>query len=953
MKKLILLFPLCFLWSLALRTQIQFVNASHLLGPEPNFSGVAIGVCDMNGDGHDDIVRFDGNSFLQVMYQTGAGRPFLRQNFNFFSEPWGLCLGDVTNNGRPDLLFGGSYNGINLLRNNPAGFQIQFQNTLATAPQTFVQCVSFFDINNDGHLDAFVCHDDGTSRVLINNQSGQLNNTPDQINLNTVPASDNSGNYGSVWSDVNGDGLPDLYIAKCRQGVNSSTDGRRINQLFINKGGGVFEQDLTNASGLRVGAQSWTADFGDIDNDGDMDCFITNHDEASMLLLNDGTGVFTNISLSSGIADLVQGLPVQGLFRDFDNDGYLDLFVAGTQHFLLRNNGDLTFTRIDGLFDALQIESCALGDLNGDGFVDIYAGYADVYNQPNQSRPDKLWLNAGNNNGFLALRLEGVQSNRNGIGAIVRLYTPDGVRIREVRAGESYGISNSHHLHFGVGQQIVADSVVILWPSGQKDTHVNPPLNRYLYAKEGGCITPYTQIEADGPTSFCTGGSVTLTGPDAQGAYLWNDGSTGQGAVATAQGFYFLRSGPDADCLGYSNVVEVTVDPDETPTISIANGAELFCAGFGPTLVCSSAQEYLWSTGATTQAITAIESGLYFVTIKGQCDNFTSLPIELTALNAAPPTVKNDTIQIGESALLHAAGDSIRWYDAPGGMLLGSGPAFATGALDQTSAYWATNTSTFDTPNDFVGKTDHAGTNFNAATTNGGLIFDCYRPVRLRSVKVYSPVAAVRRIVLLDQNNNELQAVSVNIPTGTSVITLDMDLPVANNLTLTTDAAVNVANLGTQSPRLRRSDQAVNYPYELPDYIQIKNSTFGLQFYYYFYNWEIDYPGLACESEAVPVWAVVDSSIALRPAPAPLAALALSPNPADASLDVRVADLPVGVWHWNICDAQGTVYAQNRGSARDGGDFATRIDVSRFAPGVYVLYWQDSRGVAALRWVKL
>ncbi|MFN4081384.1 MAG: FG-GAP-like repeat-containing protein [Saprospiraceae bacterium] len=936
-----------------LRAQIQFVNASHLLGSEPNFSGVAMGVCDVNGDGQDDIVRFDGNSLLQVLYQTGTGGAFLRQDLGFFSEPWGLCIGDVRNNGYPDLLFGGSYNDIQTLLNNAGGFQAQFQNAQAVAPQTFVQCVNFVDINNDGYLDAFVCHDDGASRVLINNHNGQLIHSPSQIDLSTVPASDNSGNYGSVWSDVNGDGLPDLYIAKCRQGVNSTNDGRRINQLYINKGGGVFEQDVTNASGLRIGAQSWTADFGDIDNDGDMDCFVTNHDGPCMLLVNDGTGVFTDISMASGIATLSLGLPIQGLFRDFDNDGHLDIFVAGTEHFVLRNNGDLTFSPVVGLFDGPQIESCALGDLNGDGFVDIYAGYGDLYNTPNSSRPDKLWLNVGNDNGFAVLRLEGVQSNRNAIGAIAKLYTPAGIQMREVRAGESYGISNSHHLHFGLGQQTSVDSVVILWPSGQKDTHLNPPVNRYLYAKEGGCLTPYVKIESEGPTVFCLGESVTLQGPADQGFYLWSNGAGAQNVEVADQGFYFLRSGANADCLSYSNVLEVKVNPDETPQISFVEGGETFCAGSGPLLASSPAQEYLWSTGETTQQIVANASGLYFVTIKGLCDNYTSLPVELTAVEAAAPEVKNDTVKVGESALLTAIGDSIRWYDAPGGALVGLGPIFKTEEIAATETYWATNTMVLDIPNEFVGKTAHAGTNFNASSTNGGLIFDCYRPVRLHKVLVYSPVAAVRRIVLLDQNDNELQGVSVNIPAGTSVVTLDIDLPVADNLTLTTDVAVNQANLGVQSPRLRRSDQGVNFPYTLPDYIQIKNSTFGSAFYYYFYNWEIDFPELVCESEAVPVRAVVDSSLSLPPRLAPRVSLTLSPNPASEVLQIRASELPAGLWRWSICDARGILRMQNRGLGSANGDFWAEIDVRGLPAGVYVLRWEDDRGTAALRWVKL
>lgn len=136
------------------------------------------------------------------------------------------------------------------------------------------------------------------------------------------------GSYGSVWSDVDNDGDLDLYIARCKHGVDDPGDGRRINQLFWNNGNGTYTQDLTNVSGLRIGAQSWTADFGDIDNDGDFDCLVTNHDVSSQLLENDGAGHFTDISASSDVLNTITGLTAQGIFRDFDNDGFVDILVA-------------------------------------------------------------------------------------------------------------------------------------------------------------------------------------------------------------------------------------------------------------------------------------------------------------------------------------------------------------------------------------------------------------------------------------------------------------------------------------------------------------------------------------------------------------------------------------------------------------------------------------------------
>ena len=468
--------------------QIKFVKKTDLLTPSNHFSGVAIAVLDMNGDGLDDIARMNQGFQLAIEYQTAPNQSFSHLAIGNMpnGSQWGMCAADVDNNGFPDVLAGGIYDGVKVAMANADGSGYII--TELNEPGTFTQCVNFADINNDGWLDAFVCHDDAASRIFGNDGTGELTLQPNWINLATVPASDNSGNYGSVWSDVNNDGHLDLYIAKCRSGASSPTDPRRINQLFLNNGDGTYTQDTANASGLRIGAQSWTADFGDIDNDGDFDCFITNHDISSQLLENDGTGHFTNISAAAGILNTIGGLPIQGVFRDFDNDGFVDILVAGSEHHLFRNNGDKTFTAIPILDDA-QMESFALGDLNSDGFQDIYAGYAEVFNDPSII-PDALWINGGNGNSYFGLNLRGVQSNRGGVGAKVLLFSHLGVQIREVRAGESYGIMNSMQVHFGMGQVAGIDSVIVHWPSGLSDRLYKPALNQYFDLEEGSAGVP-------------------------------------------------------------------------------------------------------------------------------------------------------------------------------------------------------------------------------------------------------------------------------------------------------------------------------------------------------------------------------------------------------------------------------------------------------------------------------
>jgi hypothetical protein len=539
-----------------------------------------VAVTDMNGDGRDDIVRLEQGFRLTIAHQTAPGAPFLRQTIGDVANAgqWGICAADIDDNGRPDMLVGGSFDGIKIILANDDGSA--YTTVPYEDPFIFAQAANFTDINGDGRLDAFVCNDDGVSLVLLNTADGlgTLVYAPQAIQLATVPPSDNSGNYGSVWCDVDNDNDPDLYISKCRSGVTDPGDGRRINQLFRNNNDGTYTQDTTNTSGLRIGAQSWASDFGDIDNDGDFDCFVINHYEPSQLLENDGSGHFTDIS-ATAFPDSIKGFGFQAIFRDFDNDGFVDILFAGTRHYLLRNNGDKTFSSVP-ILDAKMMRTFALGDLNSDGFQDIYAGYA-------ASIPDALWLNTGNGNHFFGLTLRGVQSNRSAVGAKVSLYSALGKQVRELRSGESYGIMNSLRAHFGMGQTTEIDSVVIRWPSGTVDVLHAPTVDQYIVLEEGGCVVPPVRLEADGGTVFCSGDSVTLAVQQPYAAYVWNTGAVGAALVAKTSGLYEVTVTTAAGCTAVSEPVQVTVLVPDLPvpmpdTVAVGVSAILTATGNQP-----------------------------------------------------------------------------------------------------------------------------------------------------------------------------------------------------------------------------------------------------------------------------------------------------------------------------------------------------------------------------------
>lgn len=459
-------------------------------------SGNAIGVCDMDGDRKDDIVRGVGNVTQYIEYQAAPNAAFTESSYaNGIGDPWGMCVGDVNNDGFNDVLWGDYGNTIVLKRNGANYTDENITNTTA-ASFIFVQGCNFSDINNDGFIDAFVCNDVAMSHIYMNNAGSSWSfNNSNEMPLATTPASDNSGNYASIWTDVNNDGWMDLMITHCRQGVNNPSDARRIDQVFINNGNGTYTQDVTNWTNLRDGAQGWSTAWGDVDNDGDQDAFVLNYDVNSKFMYNDGSGVFYDHMNISGIPSTTSFFGENATFHDFDNDGFLDLLISGGNHFLYHNNGDSTFTAISNPFpfSGHSITAHAVGDLNGDGFLDVFTSYCDIYNTPS-SYSDKLWMNSTNNgNHYVFFDLVGGASNGmsniNGIGAIVKIYGAWGVQVREVRSGEAYGIQNSFAMHFGLGSATTIDSAVVLWPSGIIDVIVAPSIDGHNVVNEGAFPT--------------------------------------------------------------------------------------------------------------------------------------------------------------------------------------------------------------------------------------------------------------------------------------------------------------------------------------------------------------------------------------------------------------------------------------------------------------------------------
>lgn len=838
---------LCFGSYLSAQT---FSNASSQLPASYN-SGGCVGVTDMDGDGLDDIIVLHNSRFLRVMYQSENGFDLEQYGQVSGNNQWGMAIGDIASDGHRDVISGGSYDGVHFVQITQRG---SASSSNLTNGSMFMQACNVVDIDNDGELDYFACHDDAVSRMWRNNGSGGLvpgNDLFDLTNYDTgnFPGTDHSGNYGSVWSDINGDGHLDLVIAKCRQFVSNPQDPRRINQAWINDGNGNFTEEAADR-GLVLFEQSWTVDFADVNNDGHQDCLITNHSTTLKLLMNDGNGYFTDVTAEAGL--LENGFFLQAKMADFDNDGFVDIIYAGGVHKYFRNNGDGTFSHIPNTFPYTDtMHSFGIGDLNNDGFLDVYASYGNGYVTPDSNNPDILWLNNGNNNNWVVFDLQGTESNIDAVGAKVSIFGDWGVQVREIRAGESYGIVNTFHAHFGIGQNSAIDQVVINWPSGIEMVIDNPDINTVHQIVEAQCVIEGIAITANGATEFCVGESVTLNAPDGF-FYEWSTGEETQSITVTNSGTYSLIVRDSEGCAGFSNSITVTVIEPEVPVIS-ADGETIFCQGGSVQLNATGNGTFTWSNGDQGQSIIVSTAGNYTVELSGQCASaLTSEPIEVSVLAAPAPVAQNPYLVEQETpTMISVSGQNVSWFEAAfGGTAIAEGSSIEVNPASSFSLYAESVTQ-------YGGETASGGA--STFTQDGGQyhtnssfwpVFDAHTDIIIESVRVFAGTSAERTIALIDNQGNTLESLTIFIPQGEQVIELMFSVPEGQQYGL--------RSVGS-NPQLWRDGPPANlgYPYAIGDLATITSSSIegvnAQAFYYFFYDWQVSTPATLCTSSRTEV----------------------------------------------------------------------------------------------------
>jgi hypothetical protein len=436
----------------------------------------------------------------------------------------GVAVGDYNGDGFADLYLTG-YGRNMLYRNNGDGTFTDVTSAAGVSDEGWSTSAVWFDYDNDGLLDLFVCnfvefngatpnlcglnpsqkpfyctprmYHPRPSVLYRNNGDGTFTETGHLTSIGKSPGKA----HGVVATDINGDGLMDLFVA------NDSD----ANFLFVNRGNGIFEETAF-AAGVAFNEHGrpragMGVDSADYDNDGRMDLFVANVDhERFSIYHNDGKELFTDQAASTRIGPATQFLSGWGLkFFDYDNDGNLDLMLANghpddmvaeytprvryDEPLLLFHNDGRKWTNVSSeAGDAFQqnwnARGLAVGDYDNDGALDLLIN--------NNGGPPLLLRNRrGASNNWIGLKLIGVRSNRDAIGAQIKWTFEGTTRTRLKTGGGSFLSSHDPREVLGIGLARKIDLLEIHWPlpSQHVDRFEGLAVNRYIQITEGQGIS--------------------------------------------------------------------------------------------------------------------------------------------------------------------------------------------------------------------------------------------------------------------------------------------------------------------------------------------------------------------------------------------------------------------------------------------------------------------------------
>ncbi|MEZ4828646.1 MAG: FG-GAP-like repeat-containing protein [Bacteroidia bacterium] len=487
----------------------QVQNGSALVSNTGDNLSVSFG--DYNNDGFEDIFIGGYNSGEpNLLYKNNGDKSFTRiTTGDIVTDPGsavGGTWGDYDNDGDLDLFVGNVGSRNKLYTNNGDGTFTKETKGQEVSYTGHCYSVSWVDADNDGYLDLFVADYISNRRNLLykNNGAGTFKTSGEETftkldESKLFPQA--SYSIGATWCDYDNDGDMDLFVP------NSNGEN---NSLYRNDGDFNFTQ-ITEGAIVNDGGSSVGSAWGDFDNDGDMDLYVTNvNKQVNFFYQNNGDGTFSRITDGAIANDKSES---QGSFwADVNNDGHLDLYVTNAEEprrFLYLNNGDGSFSRNE-TEPLIALPDVSLGtataDIDNDGDLDVVVAN-------HLGAPNYFFTNNGTENHWFEVKLIGTASNRSAIGATVRIKAnirgEETWMMRSISGQSGGGASSQNSLvaHFGLGDAATVDSIQVEWPSGfqQFETDIATDQLYVIEETNGTPITGRVFFDADSSCTYSPG----------------------------------------------------------------------------------------------------------------------------------------------------------------------------------------------------------------------------------------------------------------------------------------------------------------------------------------------------------------------------------------------------------------------------------------------------------------